>query len=103
MKEPITVSPKIYGFTFIALLLLLAVSFGIAHLRLGPWGVVAGVAIAAIKALLVALYFMHIRYTSGFLRVAAAAGVFWLGVLIVLTLSDYLSRGWLLLPSHWPG
>jgi cytochrome c oxidase subunit 4 len=46
------------------------------------------------KALLVALIFMHLRYSRRLMRVVVAAGLFWLGILIALTMSDYLTRGW---------
>jgi cytochrome c oxidase subunit IV len=50
--------------------------------------------IAFAKASLVALIFMHLRYSRRLMRVVAAAGLFWLGILIALTMSDYLTRGW---------
>jgi cytochrome c oxidase subunit 4 len=40
------------------------------------------------------LYFMHLRYSSHLTILFASAGVFWLGIMLALTLSDYVSRGW---------
>lgn len=95
-------SPKTYFYTFLALILLLAASFLVAQINLGPLNTSAGFLIAVVKAILVGLYFMHLRYSNGLIRLAAAVGIFWLGIMIVLTLSDYESRNWLQLPSPWP-
>jgi len=64
---------------------------------LGPsFGVlndVVALTIAVAKALLVILFFMHVRYSSKLTMLIVVAGFFWLGIMIVLTMSDYLSRG----------
>jgi cytochrome c oxidase subunit 4 len=51
-------------------------------------------AIAATKATLIALFFMHARFSSRLIQMFAAAGLLWLGIMIVLTLGDFLGRGW---------
>ena len=72
-----------------------ALTTGVAFIDLGRIGNIAvALTIAVIKAVLVMLYFMHLRYSSRLTTLFAAAGVFWFGILLVLTLSDYLSRGW---------
>ena len=71
------------------------ISVGVAYLDLGLWRIVLAVTIAAVKALLVILYFMHARYSSRLIWLFAGVGFAWLGIMIVLTMSDYLSRGWL--------
>lgn len=76
-----------------ALLVLLLLTWGVAELNLGAWSVVVAMTIAVIKMLLVVLIFMHVRYSVPLLRVFAAAGFFWLCIMIALTLSDYLTRG----------
>lgn len=89
------ISIRGYFAVFTALLALTALTTGVAFIDLGGIGNVAvALTIAVIKAVLVALYFMHLRYSSRLTMVFAAAGIFWLGVMIVLTLSDYLSRDW---------
>jgi cytochrome c oxidase subunit IV len=89
------ISIRGYFAVFIALLALTALTTGVAFLDLGGVGNVAvALAIAAGKAALVALYFMHLRYSSRLTVLFAGAGIFWLGILLVLTMSDYLSRGW---------
>lgn len=55
---------------------------------------VVALTIAVTKATLVVLYFMHVRYSTRLIWVVVVAGFFWLGILFVLTMSDYLSRDW---------
>jgi cytochrome c oxidase subunit 4 len=50
-------------------------------------------AIAGSKAVLIMLYFMHLRYSNRLTSVFAVAGFLWLAILIALCLSDYLTRG----------
>lgn len=89
------ISIKGYLAVFVALLALTALTTGVAFIDLGGIGNVAvALTIAVIKAVLVTLYFMHLRYSSRLTMVFAAAGIFWLGIMIALTLSDYLSRDW---------
>jgi cytochrome c oxidase subunit IV len=54
---------------------------------------VVALTIAVIKATLVVLYFMHVRYSSRLVWVIVVSGFFWLGIMFVLTMSDYMSRG----------
>ena len=89
------ISIRSYLAVFVALLALTALTTGVAFIDLGGIGNVAvALTIAVIKATLVALYFMHLRYSSRLTMVFAATGIFWLGIMIALTLSDYLSRDW---------
>jgi cytochrome c oxidase subunit 4 len=62
---------------------------------MGPWNTVVALAIASFKASLVVLFFMHLKYSRPLMRVVIAGGLFWLAILLVLTLSDFMSRGWL--------
>ena len=86
--------PKIYWRTCAALMLLLALTWTIGYIDLGMFNVIIALAIAIIKALLVALFFMHIKGSSRLLRLAATVGVIWLLIMLSLTLSDYFTRGW---------
>jgi cytochrome c oxidase subunit IV len=89
------ISTKVYFTVFAALLVLTALTTGVAFLNVGGIGNVAiAITIAVVKAVLVMLYFMHLRYSSYLTLLFAGAGIFWLGILIVLTVSDYVSRGW---------
>ena len=67
----------------------------IAYYDLGRLNTVAALAIAVFKAVLVVLFFMHAKYSTRLTWVVATAGVFWLGILLALTIGDYLTRGWI--------
>lgn len=92
--ETITHPAKIYWKTCAALMLLLALTWTIGYINLGRFNVIIALAIAIIKALLVALFFMHIKGSSRLLHLAATAGVIWLLIMLSLTLTDYFTRGW---------
>jgi cytochrome c oxidase subunit IV len=95
---PTVGSPKTYLLIFGTLIVLTGVTTGVATIDLGPFNVIVAITIAMTKALLVALFFMHLRHTRHRTKVMAAAGVLWLAILIVLTLSDVLTRGWIPIP-----
>ena len=86
---------KVYYAVFVALLVLTAITTAVAFVDLGPWNTVVALGIAFLKATLVALFFMHVKYSPRLTQVVVAGGIFWLAILIVLTLSDFVSRGWL--------
>jgi cytochrome c oxidase subunit 4 len=88
------VQPKVYVRTCVALLALLALTWMIAYVDLGPFNLVVALAIAITKAIVIAFFFMHIKGSSRILHLAAVAGVIWLFIMISLTLSDYSTRGW---------
>jgi cytochrome c oxidase subunit 4 len=89
------VSVNTYLAVFFALLALTIVTTTVAFVDLGgPFNVVAALSIAVAKALLVGLFFMHLRYSTRLTWLFAGAGIFWLGILLALTISDYVSRGW---------
>ncbi|MBV9008023.1 MAG: cytochrome C oxidase subunit IV family protein [Verrucomicrobia bacterium] len=83
-----------YVINGIALLCLLALTIFAAYVKLGPFNTVIPLLIALAKGALIALFFMHLRYSKPLMWVFASAGVFWLGILLVLALGDYLTRGW---------
>ncbi len=85
---------KTYMIVLVALLVLTATTCAVSFIDMGKMNAVVAVAIAFAKASLVALIFMHLRYSRRLMWVVAAAGLFWLGILIALTMSDYLTRGW---------
>jgi cytochrome c oxidase subunit IV len=93
------VNPRIYIWTCIALLALLALTWSIAYVNLGPFNLILALGVSITKAIVIALFFMHIKGSSRILHLAAVAGVMWLLILISLTLSDYSTRGWMPL-SH---
>jgi cytochrome c oxidase subunit 4 len=87
---------KHYVQVWLALLLLLAATVGVGCLPLSAaLGTALSLSIAAVKAALVLLFFMHVKAAKSLTRVFVGGGLFWLGILFSLTLTDYLSRGWL--------
>jgi cytochrome c oxidase subunit 4 len=85
---------RIYFRVFMALLALTLLTWGLSYLELSQTlGVMVALTIAMAKALLVVLFFMHVRYSSRLTWVFVGAGVAWLGHMLILTMSDYLSRG----------
>jgi cytochrome c oxidase subunit IV len=86
------VSPKIYIVIFLALIIGTSLTTWAAFQNFGPFNIVIALAIATAKATLVVLFFMHARYSSGRTRLVIVCAVFWLAVLLSLTLSDYQTR-----------
>jgi cytochrome c oxidase subunit 4 len=85
---------KIYYGIFAILMVLTAVTVGVAYIDLGPMNTVAALAIACFKAMIVVLYFMHVKYSTRLIKLTVIAGLYWMVILFGLTLSDYLTRGW---------
>jgi cytochrome c oxidase subunit IV len=94
MMQPI-VPPHVYYWVYGALLALTLLTVGVAFVDLGPLSLILALGIAICKALLVMLFFMHLRYSGHLTWLVAGAGVIWLAHLLIFTLSDYLTRGWL--------
>lgn len=89
------VSPKrVYYAIFAALMVFTAITVGVAFVPLGPFNFPVAISIAIVKATLVVLFFMHVKYSSQLTKLVIATGFFFLLVLFALTLTDYLSRGW---------
>lgn len=85
---------RLYLAIFAALLVGTAVTVWVAFFDFGAMNNVIMLAIASTKALLVVLFFMHVRWGSRLTWVVAGAGFFWLLILFSLTMADYVSRGW---------
>ena len=84
---------KIYYAVFGSLMVLTGVTVAVAYLDLGPLNVIVALVIACVKATIVVLFFMHVKYSSRLVKMAIVAGLYWMGILLTLTLSDYLTRG----------
>jgi len=93
MSEHI-VPTRVYYTIFGVLMLCTYLTVQIAFFDLGVLNTVAALAIAVLKASLVVLYFMHVRYSTRLTWAVVAGSVFWLGILLALTLGDYLTRVW---------
>ncbi len=85
-------SPLRYAAVFVALIALAAASYGISRISLGPWNFVAAVAIAFVKASLVALFFMHLWDHRGASRLAIAVALSFVAILMLITVLDVRFR-----------
>jgi cytochrome c oxidase subunit 4 len=88
------VSPLQYGFVYIALLIGTALTVVAAYVELGVFNPIVALAIACTKAVIVILFFMHVKYQSKLIKMTVGAGFFTFLILITMTLSDYISRAW---------
>ena len=100
------VPTKLYIQVFAALLVLTAATVTVAFFDLGGGrlhyaNAIVALSIAVCKATLVVLFFMHVRWSSRLTWVFVGAGVFWLVILIALTLSDVFTRHWIPAPPPW--
>jgi cytochrome c oxidase subunit IV len=92
-------SVKMYVGIFLTLMVLTAVTVAVAYVNLGQFNKVVALAIASFKATLVVLYFMHVKYASRLTKLIVVSGVFFLGILLLLTMVDYGSRTWVNPPA----
>lgn len=88
------VSPAVYATIFVALLVGTALTIGASYVEMGPLNPVVAILIACIKATLVVLYFMHVKYSSKLTKLTVGAGVFTFLILVGMSLADYFSRAW---------
>jgi cytochrome c oxidase subunit IV len=88
------VSPVQYAMVFATLLVGTAITVGAAYVNLGALNPVIALGIACFKAVVVILFFMHVKYQSNLIKMTVAAGFFTFIVLITMTMSDYISRAW---------
>ena len=86
---------RIYFGVFFALLVLTATTVGVAFIDLGPFNNVVALGVAVLKATLVILFFMHVRYSTRLTGLVVVSGIFWLAIMVGLTFVDYATRGWL--------
>ena len=88
------VSVKTYAAVFGALLALTITTVAVSKLELGRFNFIAAMTIAVIKGTLVVMFFMDVRRATSRTKLFVVAGFFWMAILLVFLLSDYLSRGW---------
>jgi cytochrome c oxidase subunit IV len=98
LPDPI-VSRRTYLLVDAVLLVLTATTIGLAQVNLRGWNTAVAMVIAVVKATLIALFFMHLRWTHGITRLVALAALVWLGILVVGTMDDVLTRAWLAVPG----
>ena len=83
-----------YFAVFTGLILLTLLTVGASKVNLGVMNTPVALLIATAKSVLVILFFMHVKYSPRLTWVVVIGGVFWLGILLTLTMGDYLTRGW---------
>src|SRR3954463_1215378 len=84
-----------YVLGFRGLIALAGGTTAVAFVDLGAFSVVVALAIACGKMLLVALFFMHVRHSSALTKLVITGALLWLGILILFTLADFHTRGWI--------
>jgi cytochrome c oxidase subunit 4 len=94
MAEPAHAT-SVYFRVYLGLIALAALTTGVAFINLGLFAAPAALIVATAKTVLVVLYFMHVRFSSAVTKLFAGAGFFCLLILVVLTLGDVVTRGWL--------
>src|SRR5439155_20578879 len=92
-------SRKVYYAVFAALLTLTFVTVVVSRFDLRAFNTIAALTIAVIKAMLVVLFFMHVRHSTRLTKLVVVGGFVWLAILIGLTMSDFVTRGWIPVPG----
>jgi cytochrome c oxidase subunit 4 len=92
---------KLYILVFAALIVFTGLTTSVAFINLGQWNTVVALAIAVSKASLVVLFFMHLRWSTGLMRMVLLSAFVWFAILVALTLSDEFTRQWTPVPSSW--
>jgi len=87
-------SLKTYAVIFLTLIVFTGLTVFAAFQDLGGFNAPVALIIATIKAILVILFFMHVKDSSRLTKITVTAAIFWLGLLLVLTMTDYLTRPW---------
>jgi cytochrome c oxidase subunit IV len=90
-----------YYMVFVALVTLTGLTVGVTYIHMGRFNLIVALLIAITKASLVVFFFMNVKNSSSLTKLFVVAGLFWMGLLVLLTFSDYVSRGWLPVPQSW--
>ena len=88
------VQPPLYLMVFLALMVGTALTTAMAYVNLGVFNPIIALAIACTKAVLVILFFMHLKYSSKLTKLTVFSAFFTFLILIILTMSDYITRAW---------
>jgi len=98
VSEHHIVSPKIYFTIFAVLMICTVLTVFAAEVDLNKYfsglNVIVALTIAVFKASLVVLFFMHGKYSPKRTQLVIIASVFWLAIMLFMTMSDYVSRSW---------
>ncbi len=92
-RKPHVLPLRIYLMVFGALLVLTVITVRVSYFNFGTWNLIVAMAVATVKASLVALFFMHLKYDEKFNAVLFLGSLAFLGIFFVLTLADTMHRG----------
>jgi cytochrome c oxidase subunit 4 len=88
-----------YFLTWLGLMVFLALTCASSYVSMGPWNTIVNTGVSCAKALLIAIFFMHLRHAGALLRLAAVIGLVWLMLLFGLSSADYATRD--VSPAPW--
>jgi cytochrome c oxidase subunit IV len=94
------VPPSTYYKVFVALMVLLVLTDLASRVELGFWNVPVALAIAITKAVLIILYFMHVKYNTVMVKIFSVTAFVFVAIMFALTFADYMTRTWLPNPGH---
>jgi len=102
--QEVHVPVRTYLMVFVALMVLMILTVAAAflpHDKMGNWSITIALAVATVKAVLVILYFMHVKYASPLVKVVVISGFVFFFIALGLTFTDYLTRPWLPQSAGW--
>jgi cytochrome c oxidase subunit IV len=91
---------KVYYGVFGALMVFTGLTYSIAYVDLGGFNLIVALTIAIIKATLVVLFFMHVKYSTTLTKAIVASGFFFFLIMIFFTMNDLMTRGWSGVPGR---
>jgi cytochrome c oxidase subunit 4 len=94
------VPKRIYFAVFFILIVMTWVTAFVSTIDLGRWNIFVALAIAIFKASLVVLFFMHVWYSTRLTKMIVMSSIFWLLLLLFLTMADIWTRGWMGVPGR---
>ena len=98
------VLPKSTYYTiFFSLMVLTAITVAVSFINLGSANFPIAIGVAITKATLVVLFFMHVKYSSRMTKMVVGIAIFFLLVMLSLTMTDYMTRGWFSAPRGSTG
>ena len=100
IEEHHIVPKRVYFLVFATLIVLTWVTAWVSTVDLGRWNIFVALAIAIFKASMVALFFMHVKYSTRLTKLIVCSGIFWLGLLLFITMSDIWTRAWMGVPGR---
>src|SRR5258708_15518138 len=100
--SPHHISPvSTYITVFLALMVFTTITVLVSRIHLGALNVLVAIGIAVTKAVIVVLYFMHVKWSHKLVKIVVSGALLWLVILLILTWSDYVSRPWQSIPVTW--